>query len=122
MSIRSEVSLLKKRVDKLERDMHRVKEVFGILPPVVKPLEWKELYELDRKVLAFMIKNEDQMSFRTGEIAEALGLPKESGRVQVWKSLKRIRRIGRAKHACILEQDKVAKTWTLRRNDFTFLI
>ena len=102
--------------------MRRVKELFCILPPVTKPVEWKELYDLDKQVLAVMIKNEDQVSFRTGEIAQALGLPRESGRVKVWKALKRIRRVGRAKHKCILEQDKFAKTWSLRRNDFTFLI
>ena len=120
--VNTQVSVLKKRVDRLERDMKRVKELFCILPPIVKPVEWKELHELDRQILAVMIKNENQVSFRTGEIARALGLPRESGRVKVWKSLKRIRRIGRSKHACILEQDKVGKTWALRRNDFTFLI
>ena len=73
-------------------------------------------------VLAVMTENEDLISFRTGEIASALGLPREGGRIRVWKSLKRIRRIGRAKHRCILEPDKVAKTWALRRDDFTFLI
>lgn len=122
MTMRTQVSVLKKKVNKLERDMQRIKDVVGLLPPLVKPLEWKELYDLDRKVLAYMIENENQGSFRTGEIAVALGLPKGSGRVRVWKSLKRIRRVGRAKHKCILEQDKVAKTWSLRRSDFTFQI
>ena len=122
MTMRTQVSVLKKKVNKLERDMQRIKDVVGLLPPLVKPLEWKELYELDRQVLAYMIGNENQTSFKTGAIAEALVLPKQSGRVQVWKSLKRIRRVGRTKHACILEQDKVAKTWSLRHSDFTFRI
>ena len=118
--MRTQVSVLRKKVSKLERDMQRIKDVVGLLPPIVKPLEWKELYDLDRKVLRFMIEHENQGSFRTGEIAVALGLPKESGRVRVWKALKRIRRVGRAKHKCILEQDKVLKTWSLRRSDFAF--
>jgi hypothetical protein len=120
MTMRTQVSVLKKKVNKLEKDIQRIKDVVGLLPPLIKPLEWRELYDLDRKVLAYMIENENQISFRTGEIAEALGLPKDSGRVMVWKSLKRIRRVGRTKHACILEQDKVAKTWSLRHSDFTF--
>ena len=114
--------MLKKRVAKLERDVQQIKDIVGLLPPVVKPLEWKKLHELDRQVLAYMIAHENQISFTTGEIAVALGLPRQSGRVRVWKSLKRIRRVGRSKHKCILEQDKVAKTWSLRRSDFTFLI
>ena len=126
----TQVSVLKKKVDRLERDMQRVKDIVGLLPPVVKPLEWEKLHDLDRKVLAYMIgrvgresqASFEQVSFTTGEIAVALGLPKESGRVQVWKSLKRIRRVGRTKHKCILEQDKVAKTWSLRQSDFTFAI
>jgi hypothetical protein len=113
---------LKKKVNKLERDMQRIKDVVGLLPPIVKPLEWEKLHDLDRKVLVHMIENENQVSFRTGSIARALGLPKESGRVRVWKSLKRIRRVGRAKHKCILEQDKVAKTWSLRRTEFAFRV
>ena len=56
-------------------------------------------------------------SMQMSELSEV-----KSGRIRVWKSLKRIRRIGRAKHRCILEPDKVAKTWALRRDDFTFLI
>ena len=122
MTMRTEVSMLKKKVNKLERDMQRIKDVFGLLPPIVKPLEWEKLHDLDRKVLAYMIEHENQGSFRTGEIAVALGLPRASGRVQVWKSLKRIRRVGRAKHKSILHQDKVVKTWSLRRSDFAFRI
>ena len=114
--------MLNKRIDKLERDMRRVKDIVGLLPPLVKPLEWDQLRDLDKQILRYMIEHVDQISFRTGEIAVALGLPKESGRVQVWKALKRIRRVGRAKHKCILEQDKVAKTWSLRRSDFSFRI
>ena len=120
--MKTSVSVLNKRIDKLERDMRRVKDIAGLLPPLVKPLEWDQLHDLDRKVLAYMIENENQISFRTGEIAVALGLPKDSGRVRVWKSLKRIRRVGRAKHRCILEQDRVVKTWSLRRSDFSFRI
>lgn len=122
MSMRTQVSVLKKKVNKLERDMRRVKDIVGLLPPLVKPLEWDQLRDLDKKILRYMIEHEDQISFRTGEIATALGLPKESGRVQVWKSLKRIRRVGRLKHACILEQDRVAKVWNLRHSDFTLRI
>lgn len=116
------ISVLKKRIDKLEHDMQRVKDIVGLLPPLVKPLEWEGLHDLDKQVLAYMIENEDQVSFRTGEIAVALGLPKESGRVRVWKTLKRIRRVARAKHKCILEQDKLLKTWSLRRAEFSFRI
>ena len=122
MTMRTEVSVLKKKVNKLERDVQRIKELFGFLPPITKPLEWQELYDLDRQVLTFMIKHENQGSFRTGEIAVGLGLPRESGRVRVWKALKRIRRVGRAKHKVILLQDKTVKTWSLRWSDFTFRI
>ena len=120
--MKTSVSVLNKRIDKLERDMRRVKDIVGLLPPLVKPLEWDQLRDLDKKILRYMIEHENQISFRTGAIAVALGLPRESGRVKVWKSLKRIRRTGRAKHTCILEQDKLAKTWSLRHDEFTFRI
>ena len=113
---------LERRMKKLEKDVKRIKKLVGILPPLVKPLEWDELSLRDKDVLKFLIEQPRNKRFTTTQIAESLHLdnPSKVGRVYVWKSLKRIQRIARKKRQRILDYDRVAKTWALNREDFMF--
>ena len=116
---------LNKKVTKLEKKMREVCDVLNLLPPVVDPTEWKRLHERDKAVLRFMISESDgnrDRWFTTSEIAEGIGLdkPSSSGRVQVWRSLRRIKRLQRRHHKRVILEDKGHKRWSLNSFDFRF--
>ena len=109
-------------MEKLETEVRKIKDIVGLLPPLAKPLEWKELHSLDKDVLKVLIAADNGVSFTTTELAEKLRLdkPAKTGRIYVWKSLRRIQRVGRKKRQKILLFDPAAKKWSLNRDDFMF--
>ena len=113
---------LERKVEKLETDVRKIKDIVGLLPPLARPLEWKELNPLDKKVLTVLIAADNGVSFRTTDLAEKLRLdkPAKTGRIYVWKSLRRIQRVGKKKRQKILLFDPAAKKWSLNRFDFMF--
>lgn len=113
---------IEKRMDKIQRKVSTINNLLGIMEPLIKPLEWSGLTERDQKVLAFLISQPRPKRFTSTQIAEAIGLqkPKVTGRVHVWNSLKRIKRIGRKKGKKILNNDRRANTWEMNRDDFMF--
>lgn len=90
------------------------------LSPVLHPLEWTSLNELDKRVLTVLIKS-GRGDMSTTEIAEALNLenPKSSGRVIVYTSLKRIERLSKkSKGLPIVIPSR--KKWSMNWDDFEF--
>ena len=105
--------------------MREVCDVLNLLPPLVDPTEWKRLHERDKAILRFMISESDgnrDRWFTTSEIAEGIGLdkPSSTGRVQVWRSLRRIKRLQRRHHKRVILEDKGRKRWGLNWFDFRF--
>lgn len=117
---------LDKKVTKLEKKMREVRDILCLLPPTCDPTSWKELQERDHDVLRFMISNSrnkrDDRCFTTSEIARGIGLkdPSGTGRVQAWRSLRRIKRLQRKYHKRVLLEDKRRKHWSLNWYDFEF--
>ena len=117
---------LAKKVTNLEKKMVEVREVLNLLPPICDPTAWQDLQERDRDILTFMISesksSQYDSSFSSSEIAEGIGLddPNGTGRVQVWRSLRRIKKLQRKHHKRVLLEDKQRKRWSLNWYDFTF--
>lgn len=117
---------LAKKVTNLEKKMVEVREVLNLLPPICDPTAWQDLQERDRDILHFMISesksSQYDRSFSSSEIAEGIGLddPNGTGRVQVWRSLRRIKKLQRKHHKRVLLEDKQRKRWGLNWYDFTF--
>ena len=117
---------LAKKVTNLEKKMVEVREVLNLLPPICDPTAWQDLQERDRDILTFMISesksSQYDRSFSSSEIAEGIGLddPNGTGRVQVWRSLRKIKKLQRKHHKRVLLEDKQRKRWGLNWYDFTF--
>lgn len=113
---------LEATVRKLEKKVAEINQTLGILPPVAKPLGWNGFTERDRKVLEFLILQDEDKEFTTTQIAEAIRErdPKALGRVNVYNSLKRIQRVARKKRKKILDHDRRRKSWKMNRADFMF--
>ena len=118
---------LEKKVVKLEKKMIEVREILNLLPPICDPTTWKELQQRDEDTLRFMIlesKGDRNRLFSTSEIAKSIGLndPYGTGRVQVWRSLRKIKKLQRKHHKTVLLEDKEHKRWRLNWADFEFRI
>lgn len=112
---------LERSIKELQKQMAQVRETIGLYPPLVDPLKW-DLKPLDKRVLNFLIEVPRGTRSTTTEIAAALGLtnPSKTGRVYVWRSLKRIQRMSKRKRKMILDLDRDKKTYGLNRDDFMF--
>ena len=108
-------------IQKLRKEMSQVRQLIGLYPPLVDPLKW-DLLAVDKRVLTFLIEQPRGARSTSTEIAAALGLenPSKSGRVLVWRALKRILRMSRRKRKNILEVDRTRKTYAIDRTDFMF--
>lgn len=108
-----------RRITRLERDMKRVKELLEMSSPI-NPLEWNELNDLDKSILKFLYKKKFAGA-TTSEIAAGIGLQsaETSGRVIVWKRLKRILKVSKEKEGIPLVM-KEGRKWKLNFDDFTF--
>ena len=117
---------LRATVTKLEKKVAEINKVLGILPPVINVLTWEGFNDRDRKVLRFLISQDESRDFTTTQIAEAIGedSPKDLGRVRIHQSLERIRRISRRKRKTILSHSaaKRRRKWKMNRHDFTFKV
>ena len=116
---------LAKKVVKLEKKMIEVREILNLLPPTCDPTTWKELHQRDKDVLRLMIlesKGDRERLFSTSEIANSIGLndPYGTGRVQTWRSLRKVKKLQRKHHTTVLLEDKEHKRWRLNWYDFEF--
>ena len=110
---------LERKVAFLEK---RMKEVMKFLQmvPVVAPWEWESFLEKDRVILKVLVRS-DREGLTTTEIAKALSLesPEGSGRVMVYKSLKRIAKISeRMKGTPFVISD--GRRWVMNFDDYEF--
>lgn len=114
---------LEATVRKLEKKVAKVNQILQILPPVCNPLEW-DLKERDKKVLEFLLSQDESQEFTPTQIAvdTAEKDPKTLGRVNVYNSLRRIQRVARKKRKTILLHDKRRNSWQMNRADFTFKV
>jgi len=110
---------LEERVELLER---RMKEVMRLLEmvPAVAPWEWKMFKEQDTDVIKVLVKA-GREGLTTTNIAEGLGLenPKSSGRVTVYKALKRIEKISKSLKGIPVVL-RVGRRWAMNFDDFSF--
>ena len=126
MPHRVTLNQLQKKVTNLERKMREVRDVLNLLPPICDPTEWKELQKRDCDVIRFMISESEgkryDRDFTTSEIARGIELndPYGTGRVQVWRSLRRIKKAQRRHRKKILLEDKKRKCWGVNWFDFRF--
>lgn len=119
MNVTIDIEKIEKRVAKLERDMKKVKELLEMSTPI-KPLEWSELSDLDKKILRFLYEKK-LAGATTTQIAIGIGLERAetSGRVIVWKRLKRINRVSKEREGSPILV-KEGRRWFLNFDDFTF--
>lgn len=110
--IEQDVALLKKRV----RELMKLAEMV----PIVAPWEWESFLEQDKAILKVLVKA-GREGKTTTDIARALDLesPEGSGRVMVYKRLKRITKISeRLKGASIVLSD--GRRWVMNFDDYDF--
>lgn len=118
------IKQIETRLDKMQKQIYVINEQLGIMPNLVKPLDWKGLTDRDKQVLTFLISQPRPKCFTTTQIATEIKLPKpsDSGRVLVYTSLKRIEKLSRRKRKYILIHDRSARTWMMNRDEFRFLV
>lgn len=119
MMVTFEADKLERRIARLERDVKRVKELLE-LSASVNPFEWSELNDLDRKILQFLYERK-LAGATTTQIAVGVGLEnaETSGRVIVWKRLKKIVRVSKEREGVSILA-KEGRRWLLNFDDFTF--
>jgi len=110
---------MEQRVAFLEK---RVKEIMKFLAmvPIVAPWEWESFSEQDKAILKVLVRA-GRGGLTTTGIAKALGLesPEGSGRVMVYKRLKRITKISeRMKGAPLVLPD--GRQWIMNWDDYDF--
>lgn len=113
------ITNLEEKVNRLRREVKKIMDVLE-LSPTVDPLDWKDFTELDKGIIKHLLEKKYAGDTTTG-IAEAIGLdkPTSTGRVIVWRRLKRIQRISnRIKGAPIVLIDK--KRWFMNYDEFTY--
>jgi len=117
--VRDVMSRLEERVKNLESRVKRVEDQLELSPAVVS-FDWSEFSERDKAILNFLLKKE-RAGGTTTEIAHGLEMsePETSGRVKIYRRLKRIERVSRKlKGLPIVKYEK--KKWSLNFDDFQF--
>lgn len=112
VTLAQEVALLKKRVKEIMKLLEMV--------PIVAPWEWESFLEKDKAILKVLVKA-GREGLTTTDIAKALSLesPEGSGRVMVYKRLKRITKISeRMKGTSIVLSD--GRRWVMNFDDYEF--
>jgi hypothetical protein len=119
MSVTYEIKKLEKRVQKLERDMKRVKEELE-LTTMLDPYKWPELNEVDKKIISYL---QQKKLATTSEVASGIGLqnPETVGRVIVWKRIKKIVKISKAREGAPLIVP-VGRRWSINTEDFSITL
>lgn len=110
---------LERRVQLLEKRMAEVMKVLE-MAPIVAPWEWTMFSEKDRPILKVLVKA-GRKGLTTTSIAKILGLenPEGSGRVTVYKALKRVaKKSERLKGLPIVLSD--GRRWTMNFDDYQF--
>lgn len=110
----AELKNLKERVKRIEDELQ--------LSPTVTSFDWKQFNDRDKSILMVLLKKEREGATTT-EIAEILEMePVEtSGRVKVYRSLRRIERLSRKlKGFPIVVYEK--RKWSLNYQDWQFHI
>ena len=110
---------LERRIERLEREVKKIFDALA-LSKVVNPIEWKDISDLDKKIIKFLHKKKYDGATTT-EIAKAVGLkdPESYGRTTVWRRLKRIEYISRrieGSPIVVVER----KRWRLNYDEFDF--
>uniref|UniRef100_A0A6M3M3M2 Uncharacterized protein n=1 Tax=viral metagenome TaxID=1070528 RepID=A0A6M3M3M2_9ZZZZ len=110
---------LNSRLKNIDSRLKRIEDILELSPTVTK-FSWKQFNEVDQKILFYLLRK-DREGATTTEIATALNLksPDGSGRVSVYRRLRRIERISRTmKGLPIVLSER--KRWTLNFDDFSF--
>jgi len=110
---------LEQKVAFLEKRMKEVMKMLQMVP-VVAPWEWDSFLKQDRAILKVLVKA-GREGLTTTEIAKVLGLesPEGSGRVMVYKRLKRIAKISeRTKGTSFVISD--GRRWVMNFDDYEF--
>jgi len=116
MSVTYEIKKLERRVQKLEKDMKRVKEHLE-LTIMLDPYKWPELNNVDKEIIKYL---QEKKLATTTEIASGIGLqnPETVGRVIVWKRIKKIVKVSNAREGAPLIV-KVGRKWAINTEDFS---
>jgi hypothetical protein len=110
---------IEKRFKKIEERLKRIEDELE-LSPAVTSFDWKEFSEEDKKILGILLAKE-RLGATTTEISEEMGHsdPEGSGRVLVYRKLKRIERVSkRVKGFPIVTSN--GRRWSLNYDDFHF--
>jgi hypothetical protein len=110
---------IEERIDRLEKDIKKVKEILELVP-VTEPLKWEILTEEEKRIIEYLLKKKFEGATTT-EIAEALNMdsPTTSGRVIVWRRLKRVQRVSkRMKGAPLVVCE--GKRWFMNYEEYSF--
>jgi len=110
---------LQSRLKRLEQRIKRIEDILEISPTIVS-FDWKDFSYRDRMILNILLEK-GREGATTTQIAEQMGFddPEGSGRVIVYRRLKRIERISRRiKGFSIVLYDH--KRWSLNYDDFQF--
>lgn len=113
------MSRLEERVKNLESRVKRIEDQLELSPAVVS-FDWTEFSDRDKAILNFLL-GKDRAGGTTTEIAQGLEMsePETSGRVKVYRRLKRIERVSRKlKGLPIVNYER--KKWSLNFDDFQF--
>lgn len=108
-----------KRVRKLEVQLKKILKQLDLMP-VTDPTRWKEFTSEERQILRYLLDKKYDGATTT-EIAKALNFasPSKSGRVLVWRRLRRISRLSsRRKGAPIVVCE--GKRWIMNYDEFSF--
>lgn len=110
------------RFKNIENRLKRIEDVLEFSPSIASFDDWIDFTDRDKKIL-FILLNKERQGASTTAIATELGMevPEGTGRVLVYKRLKRIERVSRKiKGMPIVLYEK--KKWSLNFDDFQFNI
>ena len=107
------------RMERLEKEMKKVKEILE-LSPITDPLSWEILTEEEKRIVEYLLKKKFEGATTT-EIAEALNMdsPTKSGRVIIWRRLKRVQRISKRSQGAPLVICE-GKRWFMNYDQYSF--
>jgi len=110
---------LSARVRRLEREVRRIKEVLELTKPF-NPFDWEELSPLEKEIFRHLLKRGWKGDTATN-MAKLFGVPnpETSGRVKVYRKLRRIEKISMKKEGVpivVLE----GKRWLANFTEYDF--
>jgi hypothetical protein len=110
---------LEKRVRRVEKEIKNIKEVLE-LAPVVNPLRWDIFTDLEKAIIQYLLDKKFEGATTT-EMARKLNLPSPegSGRVIVWRRLRRIQRLSKRKKGVPIVVYE-SKRWFMNYEEFSF--